>query len=333
MTLPLVHVFSLGGTIAMTSAADGAGVVPNLTGQTLVEAVPALDRVATVKATSFRTIPGAQLTFTDLIALSQEIENELAGTTSGVVVTQGTDTIEETAFALDLLVRSPKPVVVTGAMRNPTLPGADGPANLLASVVAAQSSALQGLGTTVLLGDEIHAARFVRKVHTSNCGAFQSPMTGPLGWVSENQARVVVRLARGPLLRPNPAFAESSSALVALHTVTLGDDGRSLASLEGLGYRGLVVEALGGGHVPAAMVAHLASLAENMPVVLASRAGAGETLRRTYGFPGSETDLLKLGLLSSGLLDGRKSRVLLTLLLLSGADREEIAAALASYLS
>jgi L-asparaginase len=109
--------------------------------------------------------------------------------------------------------------------------------------------------------------------------------------------------------------------------VTLGDDARMLKGIESLGYQGLIVEATGGGHVPKAYVEPLTALAAKMPVVLASRSGAGEILHSTYGFPGSETDLLKRGLIHAGILDGPKARLLLTLLLLAGASREKIAEA------
>lgn len=329
MTLPKVRVLSLGGTIAMTSSGSGAGVVPNLTGEALVAAVPELATIADVTATSFRTVPGAHLTFADLTALAAEIEQVLAGDVAGVVITQGTDTIEETAFALDLLVRSDKPVVVTGAMRNPTLPGADGPANLLASVQAAASPALQGLGTVVVFSDEIHAARYVRKLHTISTAAFQSPQAGPLGWIAEGRVRVALRPERGPHVAG--AASSAGDQAVALHKVALGDDGRQLEAVASLGFAGLVVEATGGGHVPAVMVDRLAALAEAMPVVLACRTGAGESLRQTYGFPGSEIDLLGRRLIPAGMLDGLKARVLLTLLLRAGASREQVAAAFEAY--
>ena len=215
------------------------------------------------------------------------------------------------------------PVVVTGAMRNPTLPGADGPANLLSSVRVAASGVARGLGTLVVFNDEIHAAQFVRKTHTQSPATFASSPTGPLGYLSEGTPRIMTRPAR----RHRVDVPEGSrDRPVALLTSFLGDDGRLLAHIGRLGYEGLVVEALGGGHVPSVAVEPLAALAGEMPVVLASRTGGGEVLRRTYGFPGSETDLLERGLINAGPLDGPKARLLLSLLLRSEASREEISA-------
>jgi L-asparaginase len=322
VTRPKVAVLSLGGTISSTSA-GGPGVVPTLTGESLVEDVPQIAKVADVSATSFRQVASSELTVDDLAELAAEIIHRMEDGAAGVVVTQGTDTIEESAFVLDLLVDRDEPVVVTGAMRNPTLPGADGPANLLASVQVAASDVARGLGTVVVLNDEIHAARFVRKTHTQSPATFESPLAGPLGFVSEGTPRVALR----PANRHHVSLpADSRDRPVALLTGTLGDDGRLVGEVERLGYAGLVIEAMGGGHLPSVTVEPLAKLASRMPVVLASRAGGGEVLRRTYGFPGSETDLLSRGLINAGTLDGRKARLLLSLLLRSGASEVEISA-------
>lgn len=321
MNLPKIIVLSLGGTIAMTGDGD-SGVVPTLTGDELVSAVPQLAEVAEVRAASFRQLPGAHLGLKDLTELAEEILRLLETGSDGIVITQGTDTIEETAFALDLLVDAEAPIVVTGAMRNPSLPGADGPANLLASVQVAASPAARELGTLVVFNDEVHAARFVRKTHTQNPATFRSSPVGSIGWISEGAPRIPTRLPRPPHI-PIPGHVGNNP--VALLTVSLGDEGRLLQGIEQSGYSGLVLEGMGGGHVPAEMVDHISYLATKMPVVLASRTGSGETLTHTYGFPGSETDLLKRGLISAGPLDGLKARLLL-ILLLSKADREEATA-------
>lgn len=323
MALPEVTVFSLGGTISSTNT-GGSGVEPTLTGEALVSDVPEIAEVARVSATSFRQAASGELTVEDLVELAAGIIGRVNGGAAGVVVTQGTDTIEETAFVLDLLVDRDAPVVVTGAMRNPTLPGADGPANLLAAVQVAASEDARGVGTVVVLNDEIHAARFVKKTHTSNPATFHSPLTGPIGWISEGKPEVAMR----PVGKEKISLTENRVAPpVCLLTITLGDDGRLLKEVEQQGYAGLVIEAMGGGHVPSVMVDTLTDLAGEMPVVLASRTGSGEVLRRTYGFAGSETDLLERGLISAGPLDGLKARLYLTLLLRSGTPRSKIATA------
>lgn len=328
MGLSRVTVLSMGGTISSTGS-GGKGVEPTLTGEALVSDVPEIAEFAEVSAVSFRQAASGELTVEDLVELAAEIERSIDGGAAGVVVTQGTDTIEETSFVLDLLVDRAAPVVVTGAMRNPTLPGADGPANLLAAIQVAASEAARGLGAVVVLNDEIHAARFVRKTHTSSPATFRSDPVGPLGWVSENSVRVVLRPTGEHKVTVSDDAADPS---VALYVVALGDDGRLLPAIRQSGYDGLVVEAMGGGHVPSVMVEALEDLAREMPVVLASRTGTGEVLRSTYGFAGSEMDLLERGLIPAGPLDGRKARLLLTLLLRSGATKEEVRGTFDSWL-
>jgi L-asparaginase len=294
------------------TASAGPGIVPTLTGADLVAAVPALAEVADIEAVSPFRLPGPSLTLAHLREVARLLKARLAGDVAGAIVVQGTDTIEETAFVLDLLVGGDKPVVVTGAMRGPEAPGADGPANLLASAIVAAAPAARGLGTLVVLNDTIHAARFVQKASTFLPSTFASLATGPLGCVIEGRARVDMRVTRSAVIAGG---ADGVDQPVALLTAALGDDGRMLAGLPDLGYRGLVIEAMGVGHVPAAIVPALARLAEVFPVVLSSRVASGPVFARTYGFPGSETDLLARGLIPGGALGGLKSRLLLSLLL------------------
>jgi L-asparaginase len=322
MSLPEVTVFSLGGTISSTKGKRSTGVVSNLTGEDLISAVPELSEVANVSAASFRQVAGSELTMDDVVELAADIERRIDSGASGIVVTQGTNTIEETVFVLDVLVDREAPVVVTGAMRNPTLPGADGPANLLAAVQVAASDLARNLGAVVVFNDEVHAARYVQKTHTQSPAAFRSPSTGPIGWVAEGAPRIVLRPVNRHRVAPT---TDAPDRRVALLTATLGDDGGLLAGVKQGGYAGLVIEAFGGGQVPSIMVDELSSLAAEMPVVVASRTGSGEALRRTYGFPGSEIDLLGRGLISAGLLDGPKARLFLALLLRAGASSDEIA--------
>jgi len=323
-TNPKVVIISLGGTIASTNASAGedtSGVRPQLSAADIVATVPELERFAEVRAVAFRQVPSGDLSLSDLRELAEVIDEYFAAGTTGVVVVQGTDTMEETSFALDLLVRDRRAVVVTGAMRNPTVAGADGPANVLAAVQVAASSEAAGLGTLVVTNDEIHAARFVRKTHSTNPSTFQSPSAGPIGWINEGRARIVFRVSR---LRAGLRGVGGAIAPVALLTSVIGDDGRLITTVEGLGYEGLVLEAFGGGHVPATVMPVLSALAERFPVVLASRTGGGEVLRETYGFAGSERDMLSHGLISAGFLDGPKARVLLSLLLSHGLNRESV---------
>jgi L-asparaginase len=324
---PKIALFTTGGTIASVRGAGGAAS-PNLTAEQLVEAVPRLAEVADIEPVRFRQVASSDLTLSDVLALAERLERAVAAGASGAVVTQGTNTLEETSFALDLLWDREEPVVLTGAMRHSELAGADGPANLLAAAVVAASPSARGLGALVVFNDEVHLPLFVHKAHTTNPAAFRSPLTGPIGWITENHLRVALR----PVVRHHISIRRAPDLIppVALVKVTLGDDGRMLEAIDSRGYQGLVVEATGGGHVPGAMAEPLAALAAKMPVVLSSRTGAGEVLHNTYGFLGSETDLLKRGLIHGGILDGSKAKLLLTLLLTAGGGKEAIVEAFAA---
>ncbi len=318
---PKISVFSLGGTIAMGALAPGKGVSLSHSAEMLIDAIPELSGVAEISAQSFRQVPSPDITIDDLEELAQLILEHLANGVGGVVVTQGTDTIEESAFVLDRIIQHDAPVVLCGAMRNPTMMGADGPANLYHAVIVASHPTAQGLGTMVVMNDEVHAARYVQKLHTTNPAAFISSPGGPLGWVLEAEANIISRVSNRYPIKIIPQTLPSK---VARLTVGIGDDGTIIELAVNAGYNGLVIDTTGGGHVPKAMVDALEGAAKKIPVVFSSRTRHGSTMRSTYNFPGAETDLISRGLIPAGWLNGIKARLLLMLLLRSGADRRQI---------
>ena len=322
--LPRVAIFALGGTIAMTGS--GQGVAPTLTAADMIVGVPGLDGIARLEARTLLAAPSIDLTFADIAAVAVAVRQAIAGGADGVVVTQGTDTLEETSFLLDLLLEPDAPVVVTGAMRNPTLAGADGPANLLAAVRVAASSEAAGLGVLVAVNDEIHAARYLRKQHISRPSSFGSPTLGPIGWIVEDRVRIAARPTRAA---PTLTWRDPAP-LVPLITTTFSMDVRELAVLDSPDVAGAVIAGAGTGHVPSAFVERLEALAASVPVILASRVGAGETYRKTYAYPGGEMDMVRRRLILSGDLDAGKARILLTLLLANDADRAQVEAAFAN---
>lgn len=318
-----ILIVSTGGTISMT--AGGAGLRPSLNAVDLTSGLAPLATLGNIETLSPLQKPGASLSMDDVSAMAALIESELLSGMDGAVVVQGTDTIEEAAFLYDLICRGDKPIVVTGAMRSADMPSADGPANLIAAARVAASPRSRGRGVLVVLNDEIHAAVHVQKSHSTLPSAFTSPLHGPLGLLLENEPCYfhAAPAHRPASTVPRPA-AGADFPPIALLPAALGDDGRLLASLPAAGYQGLVVQAMGAGHVPEAYIDALTSLARHMPVVLSSRIGHGITLRTTYGFPGSERDLLERGLISAGLLDSRKARLLLMVLRTAGMDTPQI---------
>jgi L-asparaginase len=326
-----VVMFTLGGTIAMHTAAAAAGVgaakpgepggpvVTRLGGAELIAAVPGLADLGTaLDVRDVCAVPSADLTYGDTLDVVEAASQAVAQGAEGIVVTQGTDTLEETAYLVDLLWPHEQPFVLTGAMRNPTLAGPDGPANVLAAARVAASPEARGLGALVAFNEEIHAPRWVRKTHSTSTATFASPNAGPIGHVIEGRVRVLIRPHRHATLGP-PAPQRLAATRVALYTVTLDDDGALLEGVE-RSHQGLVVAAFGVGHVPGALAPVLGELAARLPVVLTSRTGSGSVLRNTYGAIGSESDLRRRGLISGGLLDPYKAKVLLRVLLAGDQD-------------
>jgi L-asparaginase len=315
-----ILVLTTGGTIAMAPQ-TGGGIAPAVSGADLIDAVPELAAIATIEVEAFSNKPGASLQLQDLRKIAALIEAAHARGCTGVVVVQGTDTIEETSFALELLVDGAGPLVITGAMRGAGSPGSDGPANLIAAVTVAACPKVAGMGALVVLGDQIHAARHVQKAHTAMPSAFGSPGTGMVGLVCEGRVHLFWHLTALPTV-PQPVDAADTA--VALIKVALGDDGRLLKELPGLGYGGAVVEAMGAGHMPAWLAPVIGELVSSMPVILSTRVGTGPVLTASYVFPGSESDLLARGAIGGGSLGGLKATLLLRLLLAGGVPRERL---------
>jgi L-asparaginase len=314
-----IVVAALGGTIASAQPSAG-GVAPSLTAQDLIDAVPGLP--SNVDALSFRSLPGSSVTVPDLMALHALLVERFADGAIGAVVTQGTDTIEEAAYALDLVHRGPQPIVMTGAMRNPLSAGPDGPANLLGAVTVCSSVDFFNAGCVVVFADEVHPASRVRKTHSTSTSTFVSVDGGPMGYLVEGVPRLVnPRAFRHTLPRPS-----SDVPNVGIYTATLGDDGSALAAMAPV-LDGLVIAGFGVGHVPSGWVSLIDSLCARIPVVLATRTGSGPVLRQTYGYPGSESDLRRRGLISAGFLHPYKARLLLQLALAAAATPAQLSAA------
>lgn len=318
-----IAVFFLGGTISMTGS-DDTGAVVRLSGADLLHASAITELGVETEVVDFRAIGSSRLTVADLAELCVAADRAVANGAAGVLVVQGTDTMEESAFLLDLWWGRDAPIVLTGAMRNPGLPSADGPANLVAALRVAAAPECAGLGALVVLNDEVHAARFVAKRHTSSVAAFVSPGAGPLGRVEEGVVRMATRVPRrtpiGPPVR---------DVRVPLIVTVLDDDGRLLDAVGDAD--GLVIAAFGVGHLRPEVADRAVAQAQARPVVLASRTGAGSVHVSTYGGPGNEMDLVERGLLPAGTLDPYKARLLLLALLASGLSAARAGAAFVRY--
>ena len=306
--LPRVLVIATGGTIASTP--DG-----QVTGAALVEAVPELADVARLTVEEFSRVGSSAMTPDHWVGLSRRVNEVFASTPdlSGIVVTHGTDTMEETGYFLHLTVDDERPVVMVGSMRAATAVSADGPANLLSAVRVAASPEASGRGTLVVLDDEIHSARDVRKTDNNRVGTFESSEWGALGIADAD--RIVFR--RSPATRHS-----TTSELHLPATVTVlprvpivadyaGSDGEMLRSLLGRDVAAVVVQAFGGGRASPEVRRAAAEVAEaGVPVLMASRVPEGRVM--------SSAGSVERGILVAGDLSPHKARVVLMLALVDG---------------
>lgn len=314
MSQKRIAIVGVGGTISM-SAGPG-GLAPTHSAQDLLTLVAAHHPGIAFEPLDLMRKPSASLTMDDVLALVRTIDRLAAAGAAGVVVTQGTDTLEEVAFAIALLSAATVPVVFTAAMRGASAPGYEGGANLSDAIRVALHA--EGRPDVfVVMNGEAHAPHFVSKTHTASVAAFTSPNFGPLLRIHEKRVYEYARLvqARAPaiVLAPQPKWPR-----VALIQLGLGDDGALLRHLQALGYEGCILAATGGGHAADFAVDAIEAAARDMPVILCSRTGAGHVFEHTYDYPGAETDLLKRGVIADTCLGPDKARVLLTLCLAQG---------------
>jgi len=342
---PRIAVLALGGTIAMVKGKTA--VRPGLSAENLIAAVPDLVKLADLSAETISKLGSFDLTVNNLLEVATRIQ-ELAAQqqVDGVVITQGTDTIEETAFLLDVVLNVSIPVVVTGAMRNPLMNSPDGPGNLLAAVRTITAPQVRerasALGVLVVMLDSLHTARHVTKVDASRIDAFASPATGPAGVLVEDRVRLHMFPERrwhdglsSIFSKTDFATLQSNPKQVGLVTVGLDESGGLIKALSEsedlLGYDGLVFAALGGGHLPGHLTDHVSAITARVPVVIAPRAGSGILLQKTYEMIGAEIDLANRGTLNAGSLPPLKARVLLMLLLRAKATPRQIVETFAAF--
>jgi L-asparaginase len=310
--LRTVRVIASGGTIAMA----GRHAVPTLDADELVGEISALTGIK-LRTDNPMSLPGSHLSLDDALSLAR-LAIAAADSGDGVVVTQGTDTLEEVAFLCDLLYAGRVPIVFTGAMRPATALGSDGPANILDAVVLASSPKADDLGVLVSFAGRIHAARSVRKVDSVGVAAFASPH-GEVGRVVEGRVAIDLRPPRRPPLTPG-----SVDHRVEVVSASLGSDGAIVETLLDGTLDGLVGVGLGAGHFPPRLLRALSAAAERVPVIATVRPERGSILHDTYGFEGSERDLRRSPIIPAGLLSPAAARIKLLACLGAGLSGAEI---------
>lgn len=318
-----IAVVFTGGTISMRHDAGTAGSLPTLLGMDLLDSVTGLAEIADVEPIDWGLVPASHLSFAQVLEIGRLLADQLhRPEIDGAVVVQGTDVIEETAFAWDLLPLPSKPVIVTGAMRTASQDGYDGPENLRSAIAAAADPVMSEQGVVVAMAGDLHGADEVRKTHTHAYGTFQSPNAGRLGMVADG--RVTLLRQRRPHRLPRlPAFAA-----LPVPVITAMLDAPPVVPADSLG---LVVAAAGGGNTPRAYLEVALPLIERgLPVVLTTRCPSGRVMPG-YAFPGGSTKWWEAGALFAGTLDALKARVLVALGLGSGLSVTELAGLCATF--
>lgn len=315
-----VRLLAAGGTISM----QGEHAVPVLDAAQLVAAIPELAAFPELAAENVLGLPSAEISLAQALTLTQRAAAAAAGG-EGVVISTGTDTLEELAMLCAVTYAGDAPIVLTGANRPASAAGADGPANLLDAVTLAADAAAAGLGVVVVFGGEVHAAATVRKVDSTGPAAFGSPVTGPIGRIVERRVWYSARPLRSPALQPR-----TLEHRVPILTAALGEDGELLRATA-RSSDGLVLTAFGAGHVMPGMLGALREAVQRMPVVVTVRPERGSMLHATYGFEGSERDLRASGAVCAPFLSAAAARILLLCCLGAKLEPRAIAAAFAPW--
>jgi L-asparaginase len=317
---PRVAIFFTGGTISMRVDPKTGGPVPALSGEEILARVEGLDQFAEFEVINFALLPGPHMTPPKMLELAQRVMEKLSDEkVTGIVVTHGTDTLEETAYLHDLVLQSEKPVVFVGSMRNSSELSWDGPGNLRSAVRVVIDPAARGLGVLVVMNDQLIAAADATKTHTEAVDTFQSRDFGALGIVDKD--RVIV--ARRPPKREHIA-ADRLEERVEIIKLAAGSDGRLIRFAVEDGARGLVIEGLGRGNVPITALAEVErAIRTGIPVVITSRCPRGRVLD-TYAYEGAGKQLKRMGAILGGMISSHKARIKLMLLLGAGADLKNI---------
>jgi len=326
----MIGLLFTGGTISMKLDPATGAAVPALGASDILAEVPAIKDVAEFESEEFSRLPGPHVTPEQMWRLARRAAAWLdRPDVDGLVITHGTDTIEETAFLLDLLLTSDKPVVLVGAMRTVSDASWDGPGNLLAAARVAACPAARGYGVLVVMDEQILPAREVRKVHTEATGSFATPEFGPLGVV--DAGAVIFR--RAPIARPSWHDRAAEPGLrvrrietnvVLLQSFT-GMDDRLVRAVADSDARGLAMIAFGRGNVPPSIVPALADIVRaGRLVTISSRCVAGR-VRPRYGYEGGGLHLTKIGAILAGDLSGAKARLLQMVALGLAGDVNEAA--------
>jgi L-asparaginase len=296
------------------------GAIPKYSGEELLEKIPEAKDLANITCYDFGKYPGPHMTPELMFNLSDTIKGLIKDkNVDGVIVTHGTDTLEETAYMLDLTIKTELPIVLIGSMKNSSEPDWDGPRNLLDAIHVCLNKNCRNLGVLVCLNGEINAASEVTKTYTDEVDTFHSLDFGALGFVQQGIV-IINRLPR----KLEYIETDKIDTNIDLLTVYAGMNEKFFKYSADSGTNGIVVEALGVGNVPPAAFDGIKyAIDKKIPVVLVSRCPAGDTLD-IYSYPGAGKWLKSIGVLFADYLNGQKARIKLMLALGAVKKQEEL---------
>lgn len=317
-----IALVSTGGTISSTESRRGEGAKPTLDARQLEKLLPSTSHLYRLIPVGFGKYPSQGLDFRLALGLCRTIEHVVRKLrVDGVVVTMGTNTLEELSYFTECTLDLNRPLIFTGAMRHSTLPGTDSVFNLRDALITACYSELYTQGTVVVMNGQLHHSKYVTKAHTTSYGAFQSPSVGPMGSITEGRVRLYYKVNRQDILE----LPKKISARVDIIKFATGVDGSLLDASIKLGAKGIILEGFGAGAVtPTAMGAIRRAIRRGIPVVLTSKCLAGELVHDTYGSVGEDKDLGRSGVIFADGYSSAKARIRLTIALSNGSPREEI---------
>lgn len=306
-----VAIIFTGGTISMKIDPRINAAIPALSSEEIMAMVTNIEKFTNIEIINFSNLPSPHITPEIMMDLSSLVKKTVdRHDITGVVITHGTDTLEETAYLLDLTIDSKKPIVVVGAMRNNSELGYDGSSNLSAAICTAISKNAQNKGVLVVMNNEVNSAAEVTKTNTLSLNTFKSPELGPLGIV-DNDEVIFYR----DILQKQYINTETIETKVALVKCGPGIGSDIFDFYINNGYKGIVIEALGRGNVPPTMVKGIKkAINENIPVVMVSRCPTGRVLD-TYGYEGGGKHLKNLNVIFANNIPGQKARIKLMLIL------------------
>jgi L-asparaginase len=319
-TQPVVVLIATGGTIAMKIDPVKQAPVPAISGEDLLATVPEVAKYARMEVNNISNVPSGYMDPARWVALSKEVNRTLARPeVAGVIISHGTDTLEETAWWLDLTTDSDKPIVLIGAQRNASESDFDGPRNLLNAVRICIDPQAKGKGAMLVMNNQINAARDVTKTHTSSVETFKSGDWGFLGVVDFDR----IIFSRSPLRRQHLPIKTETMPYVEIISTYGGTDGYLVKAAVDHGAKGIVVQAMGWGNVNIPTSAAIKEvIGKGIPVVITTRVPNGRVLPN-YGYEGGGKVLADAGAVMGDDLSPQKARILLILLLQNGVQGQK----------